>query len=259
MTPPPAAARLRPYETEAIVLRTIAFGETSQVVHLATPEHGLVAALAKGACRPGPDFRGGLALGTVGAAALSPRRGAELELLRSFRLEDRLRGLARGLDRFYAGCYILDLLRAWMRPALPNPDLYRAGRAALRSVAEARSTSLAAWVVWFEARAIAAGGHGPRLTGCAACGRTEADGTAFSPGAGGVVHPECAPPGPRLRLDAAGRGALMRIYGASVAELAAEPLSPSAVGRIRQVHDILVPHLLERRPDSLANVPRPGT
>ena len=34
------------YATEALVLRTIPFGDTSQVVHLATPEHGLVAALA---------------------------------------------------------------------------------------------------------------------------------------------------------------------------------------------------------------------
>ena len=253
----PAAARPRPYETDAIVLRTIAFGETSQVVHLATPEHGLVAALAKGARRPGPAFRGGLALGTVGAAALSPRRDAELELLRSFRLEDRLRGLARDLDRFYAGCYVLDLLRAWMRPALPNPDLFRAGRAALRALAEARPASLAAWVVWFEARAITATGHAPRLTGCAACGRAASAGAVFSPAAGGVVHPVCAPPGPRLALDAAARHALARVYGASVAELAAEPLTPGAVGCIRAVHDALVPHLLERRPASLANVPRP--
>lgn len=238
------------------MLRTIPFGETSQVVHLATPEHGLVAALAKGARRPGPDFRGGLALGTVGAAALSPRRG-ELELLRSFRLDDRLRGLARDLDRFYAGCYVLELLRAWMRPALPTPDLYRAARAALRALAEARPTSLAAWVVWFEARAVLAGGHAPRLAGCAACGQATPEGTAFSPAAGGLVHPACAPPGPRLALDAAGRHALVRVYGASVAELAAEPLSPREVAAIRQVHDELVPHLLERRPDSLANVPRP--
>ena len=42
-------SRARGYETEAIVLRTVPFGETSQVVHLATPEHGMVAALAKGA------------------------------------------------------------------------------------------------------------------------------------------------------------------------------------------------------------------
>ena len=253
----PVSARPRPYETDSIVLRTIAFGETSQVVHLATPEHGLVAALAKGARRPGPDFRGGLALGTVGSATLSPRRGAELELLLGFRLEDRLRGLARDLDRFYAGCYVLDLLRAWMRPALPNPDLYRAGRAALRALAEARATSLAAWVAWFEARAILATGHAPRLEGCAACGRRTPEGTVFSPPAGGLVHPACAPPGPRLRLDAEGRRALVRVYGASVAELAAEPLTPQAVGRIRTVHDLLIPHLLERRPGSLANVPRP--
>jgi len=252
-----ALTRTPAYETEAIVLRTVPFGETSQVVHLATPEHGLVAALAKGARRPGPELQGGLALGTLGEASLVPRRGAELELLRRFRLADRLRGLTADLDRFYAACYVLDLLRAWMRPALPNPRLYQAGRAALRACAQARRTSLPAWVVWFEARAVAAAGHLPRLEGCAACGRDTPGGTVFSPEAGGVVHAACAPPGPRRTLDQTARDALRRVYGATVAELSAQPLAPDAVAHVRAVHDLWIPHLLERRPASLANVPRP--
>lgn len=248
--------RARGYVTEAIVLRAIPFAETSQVVHLATPEHGLVAAMAKGARRPGPEYRGGVALGTLGEAHLTPRRGADLEILRRFTLHDRLRGLANDLERFYGACYVLDLLRVWMRPALPNPALYRAGRMALDALARGRMESLAAWVVWFEARAVTAAGHRPRLEGCAACGREGAPGTVFAPEAGGLVHAGCTPAGPVRRLGAPGRRALERLYASRLEDLAAQPLTPSEVREIRAVHDLWIPHLLERRPSSLATVPR---
>ncbi|MFV1959072.1 MAG: DNA repair protein RecO, partial [Planctomycetota bacterium] len=188
------------YATEAIVLRTIAFAETSQVVHLATPDHGLVAALAKGARRPGPAFQGGLVLGTRGVAELTRRPRAELELLRRFRQRTAVRAAGSDLDRYYAACYVLDLLRAFFRPALPNPALYRAGRTALAAALQAPLDALPAWMVLFEARAVDATGHRPRLDACAACGGTRGPLAWFSPPAGGLVHVTCLPPGPRRRL-----------------------------------------------------------
>ncbi len=78
--------RATAYRTEAVVLRVLDFAETSPIVHLGTPEHGLVSAIAKGARRPKGGFQGGLTLGVLGEAEISTRRGAELELLRSFRV-----------------------------------------------------------------------------------------------------------------------------------------------------------------------------
>lgn len=249
-------SRARGYETEAIVLRTVPFGETSQVVHLATPAHGLVAALAKGARRAGPEFQGGLSLATMGRASLVPRRG-ELELLGRFTLEDRLRGLVADLDRFYGASYVIDLLRAWMRPALPNEGLYRAGRRALKALAGARHASVPAWVVWFETRAVTAAGLRPRLHGCAACGDERTQGEVFAPEAGGLTHAACAPSGPRRRLQGDALRAVRRLYEAELEALAREPPTPREVREVRAVNDLWIPHVLERRPASLATVPRP--
>jgi len=242
----------RRYATEALVLRTVEFAETSQVVHLATPEHGLVAALAKGAHRPGGEFQGGLALGAIGDAELSARDGAELELLRRFRRRDRLLGLGRDLDRFYSACYVLDLLRTFLRPALANEPLYRAGTTALKALALAPSASLSGWVAWLEARAVAASGLRPRLDACAACGRPVRAPFAFSPAAGGLAHGGCVPAGPRRRLTTAGLEALRRLYTARLPELVAEPLSREAVREVRAIHDVLLPYLLERQPVTLS-------
>lgn len=246
----------RSYGTEAIVLRVIPFGETSQVVHLGTPGHGLVPALAKGARRPGPDFQGGLGLGVIGEASLKTRRG-ELELLTRFRQQDRHRPLAASLRRFFAACHTIDLLRTWLRPALPNPALYEAGRTALGAIARAKETSMPAWVVWFEARAVGAAGHRPRLMGCAGCGETMPEGTWFAPRAGGLVHAACVTGGPRCAVSAADRAALRRLYDATLADLGREPPTLDEVRAVRRIHDLWLVHVLERRPLALASIPRP--
>jgi DNA repair protein RecO (recombination protein O) len=242
----------RSYDTPAIVIRARPFGETSQVVQLATPNHGLVAAMVKGAHRPGPEFQGGLALCTLGTARLRHRRGAEMDLLQRFRLTEDLRGLRTHLGRYYGACYVVELLRAWMQPALPSPALHGAAVTALRALAGTSQASLDAWIVWFEARALAAGGHRPRLEACALCdGALEAD-ILFSPEAGGLVHPRCAPAGPTRRLDPLACAGLQRVYTARLPELRDEPLSQTAVAAARSVHDLFVPYVLERRPKALA-------
>ena len=246
----------RGYRTDAIVLRTVDFAETSQVVHLATPDHGLVAAIAKGGHGPKAPFEGGLTLGVLGEADLSPRRGAELELLRSFRVTDALRGLRDDLDRFAAGSYVLELLRVLERPGLAAPALFSAGVATLKALAAAPPAAAPMWVLVFEGRALAASGHRPHLASCVACGGAFEGGTLFSPAAGGAVHPRCAPAGPTKRLDAAGLAALRRLYSARLPELAAEPLADRDLAALRAVHDLFVPWVLEREPHGLRGLPR---
>lgn len=246
----------RSYDSPAIVIRVSPFGETSQVVHLATPAHGLVSAMVKGAYRPGPDFRGGLALCTLGQAHLLRRRGADMDLLRSFRQAGDLRGLRTHLSRYYGACYVVELLRAWMQPALPAPALYGAAITTLRALAGTSLSSIAGWTTWFEARALAAGGHRPRLDACAICDEPFADEALFSAEAGGLVHARCAPAGMTRRLGTAQRSGLERVYTARLPELRAEPLSEEAVAAARAVHDLFVPYVLERRPRALGPLTR---
>jgi DNA repair protein RecO (recombination protein O) len=247
------------YVTEALVLRTIPFGDTSQVVHLATPEHGLVAALAKGAHRPGSAVEGGLALLSVGQAWLRPPTrkddGDGLELLQRFRQRDGWRGLAKDLDRYRSAAYVLELLRTWMKPALPIPALYAAGVTALRALATCALEAVPAWVVWFEARAGAAAGHRPAIEACAACGEPLLGTLAFSPPAGGAIHRRCAPPGPVAALPPQTLTLLQRLYTQRLPEFVGAPMAAAEVRRLRRLHDLWMPWLLERQPASLGGLP----
>lgn len=245
--------------TEALVLRCVPFGDTSQVVHLATPEHGLVAALAKGAYRPDSEVQGGLSVLALGEATLRPgprRDGDEaLALLLRFRQRDLWRGLARSTERYRAAAYVLELLRLWMRPALPLPTLYRAGVTALRALSGCAPEAVPAWIVWFEARAASAAGHRPGLEPCAACGEPLSGPLAFSPPAGGCVHRRCAPAGPLLPLSRAGHQALGRLYTQRLEAFVAEAPSPAEVRLLRRLHDQWLPWVLERRLTALPGLP----
>jgi recombinational DNA repair protein (RecF pathway) len=215
-----------------------------------------VAALAKGAHRPGPEFQGGLTLGAAGSAQLLARRGAELDLLRRFHATEDLRGLRRDLERFYGACYVLELLRAWARPDLPAEALFGAALTTLRALARTAAGGVAGWVVWFEARALAATGHRPRLEACAVCDRALAGRPVFSAAAGGLAHEACAPAEGRVRVAPEGLAGLRRLYGARLRDLAGEPLGDRAVRCARAVHDVFVPYVLERRPAALRAVGR---
>lgn len=246
----------RAYETEALVVRTIPYGETSQVVHLVTPDHGRVTAMAKGSHRPGPDFQGGVPLGTLGRATLRSRRGAELELLTRYRWHPTLRGLTDDTERYFASLYVLELVRTWMQPAMPVPALYQAAKTTLRALARAPRERVAGWVVWFEARALAATGHRPILEACAACGQGGDEGYRFVPALGGIAHDRCRGEHTGLPLSAAALGGLRRLYTARIGELAAEPLSPMLLREARRIHDAFVPWVLERRPAALGWIAR---
>ena len=241
--------------TEAISIRVTPFGETSQIVHLLTPTLGGVSALAKGSHRPGVSFQGGVPFCVIGQAHIRRRRG-ELHLLQRFTVRDGLRGLRRSLDRFYGANYVVELLRLWAQPELPAAGLFGAAVTALRALAETSAEYIPTWLVWFEARAIAAAGQRPRLDRCAVCNGDVGTGARFSGPAGGLTHPHCIPSGPQIGLSPTALDTLRRLYTERLPVLAASPPPLRDALEVRRVHDLYVPYSLERRPRGLARLQR---
>lgn len=236
-------------------MRVVEFGDTSQIVHLATPARGLVAALAKGAHAPKGAFQGGLTFGVLGEADLLARPRAELELLRSFRVTDGLRGLHDHVDRFVAGSYILGLLRDLERPALPAPALFAAAVTSLKVIATSPPPSAPLWVAVFEARALAAAGHRPHLGTCVTCSGELGRDTVFAPAVGGTAHRRCVSVGPTRALTASDQRALARFYTARLPELVGEPPTIDDVRVVRAIHDLFLPFVLDREPRGLRAIP----
>ena len=206
------------YKTEAVVLRSIRYGEADRVLHLYSATRGRVSAIAKGSRRPRSRFGGRLEpffrldlvlyegrgeLATVtGAYRRRPpepaleRAGADGggARLRRGAAPARLR---RGQDAAY------NLLCRYL--ALLDGEESTRGDGAGDGAA-GLSTALA-----FRLKLALAAGFSPELASCARCG--EADGlVGFSGAAGGVVCAACerggfelSPEAHRFMVEALGR------------------------------------------------------
>ena len=206
------------FKTEAVVLRTIRFGEADRVLHLYSPTEGRVGAIAKGVRRPRSRFGGRLEpffrldlvlhrgrgdLATVTAA--ETREG--YPLLRS--TGDALSAAARACDA------VLRLLDS----TEPNPPAYNLLCRYLAllddPVTVAPAASLAGRLA-FRIKLALAAGFAPELARCARCGEAEHL-AGFSGAAGGMVCSSCE--GGSFPLSGAARGFMAAALGKPLAEL----------------------------------------
>ena len=155
-----------PVSTQAIILATLRYGETSKIARLATRDFGIQSAIAKGASRPRSRFGAALHLLSEGQATLYPSRSSDLHTLAQFDPQHVRIGLAERMDRFATAALLSELMLRFA-PAGPHPesyDLFRDALALLEAAPPAAVEPLGLRALW---RLVAVLGFAPALTACA--------------------------------------------------------------------------------------------
>ena len=213
-------------KTEAIVLRTIRYGEADRVLHLYSRERGRIGAMAKGVRRAKTRFGGRLEpffrldlvlhegrsdlMTVTSAATVAPHA--------------RLREHAAALDAAARSC---DAVGRLFDTDEPHPAVYHllANELALLDSdpdgAATRANQLA-----FRLKLLLAAGLAPHLATCAGCGAREHL-TGFSGAAGGVVCSACEASAFPLSEEA--HGFMVAALGSPLAE--APTASDRALGQ----------------------------
>ena len=111
--------------TPAIILHAFRYADTSKIVRLATRDHGVQSAIAKGASRPKSRFGASLQVLTAGVAHLYLRATTDLQTLSAFDVTEQHPGLATDLERYAAASVLAEVM---LRCA---PAEARAGRPAM--------------------------------------------------------------------------------------------------------------------------------
>jgi len=189
-------------KTEAIVLRSMRYGEADRILHLYTPHRGRTGAIAKGVRRARSRFGGRLEpyfrLHMVlyeGRSDLMTVTSAE-----TISGHPRLREHAAALDSAARAC---DAVSRLFDTPEPHPGVFAllCNELALLDVQPEQATH--ANQLAFRLKLLLAAGLAPHLAACAVCG--EADGlSAFSGAAGGVVCSGCEASGFALGEEAHG-------------------------------------------------------
>jgi DNA repair protein RecO (recombination protein O) len=201
----------RAVKTEAVVLRSMRYGEADRILHLYTPHRGRISAIAKGVRRARSRFGGRLEPFFRLRIELHEGRGELLTVTGAQTVDGHahLRGDARALDAAARAC---DAVGRLFETAEPHPGVFnllcrklslldeQAGDAG-RSVGSEppaiaiapdsrRSAGGRAGALAFRLKLLLAAGLAPQLGACASCGEHEHL-VGFSGAAGGVVCEAC--------------------------------------------------------------------
>ena len=196
-------------DSPAIVLSTLRYSETSKIVRLATREHGVQSAIAKGALRPRSRFGAALQSLSEGQARLLVKEHSELHILAGFDLHRLPAGLAADLERYATASALAEVMLRFA-PADPHPQSYDLLREALGLLEIASASELEALgfrVLW---QLVGALGFAPELDACVRDGTLlpTKGGLAFSTREGGALCPACAAGHGATQLPADARGDL---------------------------------------------------
>ncbi|HEY7457084.1 MAG TPA: DNA repair protein RecO [Solirubrobacterales bacterium] len=178
-------------KTEAIVLRSIRYGEADRILHLYSAQRGRVGAIAKGARRPRSRFGGRLEPFFRLDLLLHEGRGELLTVTQAGTVDGypRLRASGAALG---AAARASDAVLRLLDSAEPNPPAYNllCRYLALLDDPAAPDAASPQAALSFRLKLALAAGFSPELASCARCGEAEHL-AGFSGAAGGIVCTSC--------------------------------------------------------------------
>ena len=221
-------------ESDAIVLRRVRQGDTSQVVTLFARETGKVAVLAKGSRKPGSRFGAGLDLFNLTHIQYRVRPNRDLVFLQSCELRRGFERLAHDVFGFASGGVCAELVDRLVPEGAPSEEIFDLLLQSLTILVETvpfppgEELRAVAVPVAFQVRLMDALGIAPELTGCVACGASDLGGSStMSARRGGLLCRRCRTGEGGLRLGRATVDLLRSALFGELTEVITAPTPPT--------------------------------
>ena len=179
--------------TQATILKTYEYSETSKILRLLTRDLGLSSVIAKGARRPKSRFGGLLEPYTDGIATFYTKEGRELHTLSAFELQRERQSLGRDLLR-YAGAGLLTEIALRFAASSADRELFEGLRQGLDRLVD-EDVAVETLILTEAWKLIERLGFAPSIDRCSLCNRpTPAEEPAhFDLGGGGLICGSCRP------------------------------------------------------------------
>ena len=213
----------RTYKTEAVVLRSIRFGEADRVLHLYTLERGRIGAVAKGVRKTTSRFGGRLE--PLSHVELMLHQGSgELQTVTGVQLIRPHQAARDDYYRLSAGLIGAEAMLRLFTEQEANERAFTALTRFLDLLDEAphaaERPALDPLALSFQLKLLWLSGYLPHLTSCAECGAADAALVGYSPRAGGAVCGACAAQTAALALSPEGIRGIEGLLGSPLADAA---------------------------------------
>ncbi len=192
-------------KTEAVVLRSIPFRETSKIVTFYTRRFGRLSTIVKGARRSPGRFGSSLEPMSHNLIIVYKKEGRELQTLSQSDRISSFRRLTEDLDRMAAGMSMIELVWLVTREEEENEALFSLLTGSLAAADDATKNPSSVLYL-FEVRLAKILGFQPFFNRCAGCGKTLAQGNLtgalirFHLDRGGALCESCPPEGGHIVL-----------------------------------------------------------
>lgn len=234
-------------QTEALVLKTVDFSETSLVLTMFSRNFGKIRALAKGGRRIKGPFESALDLMSHVLVTYIPKRGDALDLLTESKLIRRFRPTKTNYGGMFAGYYLIELINEMTIEREPMPELFDAAVECMTQLIAGKPVMPN--LMHFEWRLLELTGHFPSLVFCVQCD-DEIDlaqrRIAFGHIDGGVVCDRCRAGTQQVSLITPELIRAIRQWNA--VERGDAEFEPSQQGPMRALLNQYLSHLIGKRP-----------
>jgi DNA repair protein RecO (recombination protein O) len=232
--------------TDALLLRSVDYGESDRVLTLLTRRFGKITCIARAARRSKKRFGGVLQPFSLLAVAIELRR-AGMPMLQSAQLIRHPERIVANLERVSAGYAGLELIRELTPEHEADDAIFDLGLELLDAL-DAERSAPSALLVCFEARLLAIAGFAPMLGACGHCGK-QAKATQrarFDAAHGHLVCASCGGAATGVdMLSGAARSALMHAAEGAFQE-AADMLQAADLAAARYAMRSLTEHRIGR-------------
>ena len=178
----------RNYQTEAIIIKKTKLGEADRILSLYTPHLGKIQAVAKGIRRPRSKLAGHLELLTHSLVSLA--RGRNLDTITGSQTINSFLMLKSDLWLTSYALYATELTNQFTADHVENYPLFQLLLETMEQLCRASNKELV--LRYFELHLLDKVGYRPQLRECLSCHLPLTPTiNLFSPGAGGMLCPDC--------------------------------------------------------------------
>lgn len=158
-------------ETEAVILRTIKYGDTSKIVTLYSKKFGKLKAIAKGARSQKSKFGSSLEPMTISSVVLYKKEHKELHLLSKSEIAQTLSSLQDNSDRMFTGLALVELVNMVMHDEEENAAAYALLRKSLEMINNADKNYANVFIA-FMLKLFELFGFGIGVNNCVVCNKS---------------------------------------------------------------------------------------
>jgi len=176
-------------KTEAIVLKTFDFRETSKIAVFFSRDYGKVKGVMKGIRKDSRKFGSSVDKFSVNDIVYYSHRNSDLHLISQCDLKEFFFPVRKDIKRSLAAQYILDLVDAMMPVEQQNQEVYQLMLDSLKSLEDIVDVNKLVHI--FQIKILNYSGFKPHLDSCLICDKKILSKVRFSARLGGLICSQC--------------------------------------------------------------------